>query len=111
MALIECPECKENISDKTTKCPKCGYIVNKPRRGFFGFIFKWSFIIFNIIMILWAISGGGIISDGVSNATNDAEVVGASIGGALGMGMIFALWLMGNIVLGLFVLFTRPKSN
>ncbi len=25
MALIKCPECKNNISDKAEKCPKCGY--------------------------------------------------------------------------------------
>ncbi len=25
MALIKCPECKNSISDKAEKCPKCGY--------------------------------------------------------------------------------------
>ncbi|MBQ7462395.1 MAG: zinc ribbon domain-containing protein [Bacteroidaceae bacterium] len=27
MALIECPLCGENISDKATTCPHCGYVV------------------------------------------------------------------------------------
>lgn len=29
MALINCPECKNKISDKAESCPKCGYEINK----------------------------------------------------------------------------------
>ena len=25
MALIKCPECSNDVSDKAEKCPKCGY--------------------------------------------------------------------------------------
>lgn len=28
MALINCPECKNEISDKAEKCPKCAYPIN-----------------------------------------------------------------------------------
>ena len=28
MALIECPECKKQVSDKATSCPHCGYPIN-----------------------------------------------------------------------------------
>lgn len=28
MALIKCPECKNNISDQADVCPKCGYEIN-----------------------------------------------------------------------------------
>lgn len=28
MALIGCPECENEISDKCTSCPKCGYPIN-----------------------------------------------------------------------------------
>ncbi|MBQ8613919.1 MAG: hypothetical protein IJ416_06865 [Ruminiclostridium sp.] len=27
MALIQCPECCQTVSDKATKCPKCGYPI------------------------------------------------------------------------------------
>ncbi len=30
MALINCPECKTEISDKATACPKCGFNLNTP---------------------------------------------------------------------------------
>lgn len=29
MALIKCPECKQSISDKALKCPKCGYPIQE----------------------------------------------------------------------------------
>jgi hypothetical protein len=33
MALIECPECKHQISKKADTCPSCGHPI---RRGFLG---------------------------------------------------------------------------
>ena len=30
MALIECPECKKEISDSAASCPHCGYQLKKP---------------------------------------------------------------------------------
>lgn len=29
MAFIQCPECEQSISDKATKCPKCGYPIKE----------------------------------------------------------------------------------
>ena len=26
MALVKCPECDKNISDKAEACPHCGYV-------------------------------------------------------------------------------------
>lgn len=28
MALINCPECNTEVSDKADKCPKCAYPIN-----------------------------------------------------------------------------------
>jgi len=39
MALINCPECQKEISDKTKNCPHCGYpfennpVVNNQQNG------------------------------------------------------------------------------
>ena len=33
MALINCPECGGVVSDKGTKCPKCGYMLKKEESG------------------------------------------------------------------------------
>jgi ribosomal protein L40E len=29
MALINCPECETEVSDKAEKCPKCHYPINQ----------------------------------------------------------------------------------
>jgi len=110
MAMIDCPECNTEVSDSALKCPSCGFQLNKPTRSLFGKIIKWGFIIFNLIMLMWVFGGGGAASDAVATAGSDAEAAGAAIGGALGMGMLFGLWVVGDIILGIFVLFTRPKS-
>ncbi len=65
MAMINCPECNEEVSDSALKCPKCGYQINKPKRGIFGKIIKWSFILFNIIMLWWMIAGVGASTEGM----------------------------------------------
>jgi len=31
MALINCPECGTEVSDKAEKCPKCAYPINPKR--------------------------------------------------------------------------------
>lgn len=32
MALITCPECGREVSDKATSCPNCGYPINDPTK-------------------------------------------------------------------------------
>lgn len=109
MALINCPECQSEVSDSALKCPKCGVQLRKPKRGFFGKLFKWSFIGFNILMAFWLFSYWGTVGE-MTSSSSGAEKAGAAIGGTIGTGMLFGLWMFGDIVLGLFVLFTRPKS-
>ena len=110
MSLVSCKECNHQVGEKATKCPNCGTRLRKAKRGFFGLIFKWLFIIFNILMLVWIISalvGGGEI---VNDATNEYEEAGAALGTALGMGVIITVWALGDVILGLFVLFTRAKD-
>jgi hypothetical protein len=40
----------------------------------------------------------------------DAAMAGASIGAGLAMGALLFFWLVGDVILGLFVLFTRRKK-
>ena len=108
MALIACPECKTEVSSTTYKCTKCGFAIRVPKRGFFGKVFKWTFVLWNVLMLWWLISGMNAASH--VEATDDAEKAGRAIGTALGGGMIVAIWVAGAVILGLFVLFTRPKS-
>jgi len=84
--------------------------MQKPKRTIMGKIIKWTFILFNIFMLLWMWGGMSGSADVIASATNDAEAVGATIGTGLGAIMIGGIWLFGDIILGMFVLFTRPKQ-
>ncbi|UWU20157.1 zinc ribbon domain-containing protein [Rhizobium sp. CB3060] len=109
MAMINCPECNNNVSNTAFKCPSCGTQLRKPKRGFFGKLFKWSFVLFNILMFVWLVGGMNAATKGYESL-NGAEQAGAAIGTTLGAAMIVGIWVIGDIVLGLFVLFTRPKA-
>lgn len=108
-AIMACPSCAAQVSPKALDCPSCGHPLKKLRRGPIGFVFKWLFILFNLFMLAWVVLGVGAASESIGTAQSDAERAGAAIGTTLGFGMILALWVMGDIILGLLVMFTRPK--
>lgn len=109
MALINCPECKAQVSNTASNCIGCGYQIRKPKRGIFGIIFKWTFILFNILMCFWLLSYFGSIGD-TASSSNEAAQVGTAIGATIGTSMILGFWVFGDIILGILVLFTRPKT-
>lgn len=100
MALIKCPECGKEVSDKTYKCPNCGFVLNKPKRSITGKIFNFIFIAFNGFMIIW------IVTTAVT-VTNS----GAGAGGlGMGIGMLIFLWILIGLPLALMNYLTRPKA-
>lgn len=82
-------------------------VIRKERyqRGPFGKLVKWTFIAFNVVMLLWFASYLATVSG--METHGKAEQVGAAIGITIGVSMLLMLWAMGDVVLGLFVLFTR----
>lgn len=82
----------------------------KPQRSLFGKIIKWIFIGYNILMLLWFLSGINVASEGIINSASDAEKAGATIGSGIGIMLIIFVWTAGAIVLGIFTLLTRPRS-
>jgi DNA-directed RNA polymerase subunit RPC12/RpoP len=109
MALITCSECKSEISDTASKCPKCGFQLRKPQRSIIGQIFKLFFILFNILMILWLFSYFKEIGKLTQSQSKEA-ITGTTIGATIGTGLIGTVWFMGDVILGIFVLLTRPKN-
>ncbi|MBM2575203.1 hypothetical protein JQC91_02695 [Jannaschia sp. Os4] len=110
MAMTTCAECGHDVSTKATKCPSCGARLRKPRRGFFGSLFKWAFILFNVLMAVWIISYWSDLSEMSGDLSSEAERAGAAVGGTIGSGVLLILWVIGDIILGLLVLFTRPRD-
>lgn len=103
MPIIQCPECSKEVSDKAYKCLSCGVVINKPKRGITGTIFKYIFLLFNFFMILWLIS---VLSLGSGDPELD---LGAAK--AMGTGMLIFIWLFIGLPLGIMSYITRPKSD
>jgi hypothetical protein len=79
------------------------------KRGFFGWIFKALFIIFNLVMLVWLISYWSTVGGMMNTATSDAARTGGALGATLGTGVLALLWVAGAVVLGLFTMLTRGK--
>lgn len=110
MAMIDCKECGNPVSAQASKCPSCGIVLKKPKRGIIGKLIKWTFILFNLLMIAWLVSFFVSAGEVVATSASEAEQAGAALGATLGTGMILFIWGFGDIILGLLVLLTRPKS-
>ena len=78
-------------------------------RTIFGKICKWLFIIFNVLMIIWLVSAIGAVGE-MDAPRNSAEEAGTAIGATIGFGMLLFVWAVGDLILGMFVLFTRRKK-
>lgn len=109
MALINCPECNAEVSDTALRCSKCGVQLRKPTRSGFGKFVKWVFILFNILMLIWMVAGLGSSTEGYE-AMSEAEKAGTAIGTGLGAMFLFIIWAVGDVILGIATLLTRPKS-
>ncbi len=89
---------------------KAGYREVKGRRGLFGHLFLWSFVGFNILMAAWLFFGLGAATDNYQELTA-AEQAGTAIGAGIGAVMIFVIWAVGDVILGIPVLLTRPSRT
>lgn len=84
--------------------------IERRKRGVFGWIIAILFWGFNAMMVVWLIGGIGATSKQYAGATSEAAKAGTAIGATIGVGMVLSIWVMGAIVLGLMMLFTRGKK-
>ena len=87
-----------------------GYKEVVGKRSIFGHITRILFWGFNIFMIIWIFAGLNSATDGIENMT-DAEATGAAIGTGIGVALLVMIWVLGDIILGLFYFFTRPTRQ
>lgn len=83
--------------------------VETRKRGLFGKLVKYAFILFNVLMIAWLASYAGQIGDTMNGAQSEAYKAGAAIGGGIGTMMLFVIWVFGDIILGIAVALSRGK--
>ncbi|WP_302261911.1 hypothetical protein [Desulfovibrio piger] len=66
MALVLCPECKREISSEAGTCPRCGYHITSSRSRFWAKLFWFLFVLFNVLMLLYALFNiGPMITHGI----------------------------------------------
>lgn len=78
------------------------------KRGILGWIFLLLFVGFNLIMAVGLY--GGLSGAAQNVPMTEGGRAGHAIGTAIGTGMILSIWVMGDIILGAFVLLTRGKK-
>lgn len=76
--------------------------------GIFGWLFRIAFWGWQLLMLVWFLSYTSNVAPLVQGVKNEWEKAGAGAGIAIAWGMILFFWVGGSIILGLFVLMTRP---
>jgi uncharacterized membrane protein YhiD involved in acid resistance len=79
--------------------------IEKRQRGPVGKVIKWIFAGFNVFMLIWLFRALSAVSQ--LELHSAAEWAGAALGMAIGLGIIFIPWALGNVILGILVLLTR----
>lgn len=82
-------------------------IVERRKRGPFGWTVAIFFVGFNGLMAWWFVDAMTEAAQVVTGATNQTESEGATLGPGIGTMMILIIWGVGSIVLGAMTYFTR----
>ncbi len=76
-------------------------------------IFTWVILAFNLIMLIWIIAGVSSNARNCSGLTGDAltNCEAGNVGTGIGATLIFVLWALGDVILGVLWLVTRPRTR
>ncbi|GGC44824.1 hypothetical protein GCM10011504_24040 [Siccirubricoccus deserti] len=82
----------------------------RERRSRFGRIVKWAFLLFHLAMLLGILGTCALVGTYVTGP--DPEVaMGAGLFGAQTLALLWTLWPLGTVVLGVLVLMTRGRKR
>jgi hypothetical protein len=79
------------------------------RRGFFGKLWKWGFVAFNIAMAFWLLAYLGAVGDFMETAPTAAHRWAAAIHADFAIRSLFLVWFCGAVVLGVLAWATRGQ--
>jgi hypothetical protein len=75
---------------------------------------SWTLVIWNVLMLLWVVSGTAGLSSNCAGRTGDALAAcqaGTAIGAGIGVTLIAMIWFFGFVVLALVWLMSRPSRR
>jgi len=82
--------------------------TERRERSLVGQLFKWAFIGFNLLMVVWIFGGLHSVSRIQTHST--LEQLGTAIGATIGITVLLILWALGDLILGVLVLVTRGNK-
>ncbi|HSI81799.1 MAG TPA: zinc ribbon domain-containing protein [Solirubrobacterales bacterium] len=71
----------------------------------------WVLILFTLVMFAWMIGGGISAGSECPDLATEAERTGCEAGTGIGVALIFTLWAIGFVALGLVWFMTRPRGR
>lgn len=103
-----CPECKSQVSVNAMSCPHCGEVLKEKKRGVFGQLFKWTFILFNVLMMALLYQAYVQASVDLSQTESRKAVQGVVLTTGMFI-LLFSVWAVGGLITGAFAYMSRPK--
>lgn len=98
-------------SKQATEPPEA---TGKVRRSWFPHwrIFTWVILAFNVIMLVWVVSGAAT-GESCSGKTGDELSLceAGQAGTGIGVFLVILLWALGDIILGVLWLITKPRRR
>jgi hypothetical protein len=82
-------------------------LVEKRKRGFFGWVFLLLFWGFNALMVYVLFAGVGENAEEAARISDPSMRQAYQVGTGLGVMMILIFWAAGSVVFGLLAYFTR----
>ena len=76
-------------------------------------VFTWVILAFNLVMLIWVIVGISSNAKSCSGLTGNAltDCQAGNVGTGIGVGLVFTLWALGDVILGVLWLVTRPRAR
>ena len=96
----------------STTVPQAGatVVVEKRKRGVFGWIVAVAFWGWQALMLVWLIAALGATGDQYAAATSEAARTGTAIGATIGFTFLLMVWAFGSVILGMLMFVTRGKK-
>jgi hypothetical protein len=86
--------------------------IEKRRRGVFGWLVAIVFWGYNLFMLVWFSLSVGLFSRAMQQGPpmTEARRAGVALGAGIAWTGFLGMWLLGAVILGLMMLFTRGKK-
>lgn len=109
MVTENCKICYSKIGSQALNCPNCGIRHREASRSAFGNIIWYGFIGYNFLMLILFVLEFDEFTQMINSIVGKTHPDGTVITIGLGEIMMLFICIMGDLVLGMMTLLTRPE--